>query len=87
MDAGIVDKTYTVAKFNESAQILQAHNDNDDQRSLQEIFGFPVTGKQGSQARYCRFWCAGVTIDDRQVTATYWSVIILLLYRFSLFFY
>ena len=55
MDAEIVDKTYTAAKFNESAQILQAHNDNDndDRRSLQEIFGFPVTGKQGSQARYC----------------------------------
>ena len=52
MDAGIVDKTYTAAKFNESAQILQAHNDN-DQRALQEIFGFPVAGKQGSQARYC----------------------------------
>ena len=29
IDAGIVDKTYTVAKINESAQILQAHNDND----------------------------------------------------------
>ena len=52
MDAGIADKTYTAAKFNESAQILQAHNDN-DQRALQEIFGFPVAGKQGSQARYC----------------------------------
>ena len=52
MDAGIADKTYTAAKFNESAQILQAHHDN-DQRALQEIFGFPVAGKQGSQARYC----------------------------------
>ena len=64
MDAGIVDKTYTAAKFNESAQILQAHNDN-DQRTLQEIFGFPVAGKQGSQARYClSLGGAGMAIDD-----------------------
>ena len=65
MDAGIVDKTYTAAKFNESAQILQAHNDN-DQRTLQEIFGFPVAGKQGSQARYClSLGGAGMAVDDR----------------------
>ena len=64
MDAGIVDKTYTAAKFNESAQILQAHNDN-DQRTLQEIFGFSVAGKQGSQARYClSLGGAGMAIDD-----------------------
>ena len=65
MDAGIVDKTYTAAKFNESAQILQAHNDN-DQRTLQEIFGFSVAGKQGSQARYClSLGGAGMAVDDR----------------------
>ena len=64
MDAGIVDKTYTAAKFNESAQILQAHNDN-DQRTLQEIFGFSVAGKQGSQARYClSLGGAGMAVDD-----------------------
>ena len=64
MDAGIVDKTYTAAKFNESAQIVQAHNDN-DQRTLQEIFGFSVAGKQGSQARYClSLGGAGMAIDD-----------------------
>ncbi len=64
VDAGIVDKTYTAAKFNESAQILQAHNDN-DQRTLQEIFGFSVAGKQGSQARYClSLGGAGMAIDD-----------------------
>ena len=64
MDAGIVDKTYTAAKFNESAQILQAHNDN-HQRTLQEIFGFSVAGKQGSQARYClSLGGAGMAIDD-----------------------
>ena len=64
MDAGIVDKTYTATKFNESAHILQAHNDN-DQRTLQEIFGFSVAGKQGSQARYClSLGGAGMAIDD-----------------------
>ncbi|WP_416517347.1 hypothetical protein [Bifidobacterium asteroides] len=68
IDAGIVDKTYTAAKFNESAQILQTHNDN-DQRTLQEIFGFPVTGKQVFQARYLSSFgkvggCESITISD-----------------------
>jgi len=54
-EAEIADKTYTAAKFNESAQILQTRNvnDNDVQRTLQEILGFPVASTQGSQARYC----------------------------------
>ena len=52
MDAGIVDKTYTAAKFNESAQILQTHN-SDNQCTFQDVSILPVAGKQGSQARYC----------------------------------
>lgn len=58
MDAVILDKTYTAAKFNESAQILQAHNDN-DQRTIQEIFGFPVAGKRVFQTRYLSFFFLG----------------------------
>ena len=67
MDAGIVDKTYTAAKFNESAQILQTQSENDDNdyRTLQEIFGFPVAGKQGSQARYClSLGNVGITVSN-----------------------
>ena len=67
MDAGIVDKTYTAAKFNESAQILQTQSENDDNdhRTLQEIFGFPVAGKQGSQTRYClSLGNVGITVSN-----------------------
>ena len=67
MNARIVDKTYTAANFNKSAQILQAQRENNDNDhgTLQNIFGFPVAGKQGFRARYClSLRNVGISVSD-----------------------
>ncbi|KFF31369.1 hypothetical protein [Bifidobacterium bombi] len=50
IDAKIVDKSYTAAKFKEAADTLNSHQ---YKGALRDLFGFPVDGQQGAQARFC----------------------------------